>query len=103
MGINNLNKILKRHAPECYVEVHLYKYAFERIAIDTSLFVYKYKTIFGEKWLNAFINMICCLRKNEIHPIFIFDSKQMFFITLERTGLWEAHLGAEGFEASRLA
>lgn len=75
MGINNLNKILKRHAPECYVEVHLYKYAFERIAIDTSLFVYKYKTIFGEKWLNAFINMICCLRKNEIHPIFIFDSK----------------------------
>ena len=75
MGINNLNKILKRHAPECYVEVHLYKYAFERIAIDTSLFVYKYKTIFGEKWLNAFINMICCLRKNDIHPVFIFDSK----------------------------
>jgi 5'-3' exonuclease len=75
MGINNLNKILKRHSPGCYVEVHLYKYAFQKIAIDTSLFMYKYKTIFGERWLNAFINMICCLRKNEIHPIFIFDSK----------------------------
>lgn len=75
MGIKNLHKVLKHHCPDVYHEVHLSHYAYKKVAIDTSLYMFKYKTIFGEdKWLNAFINLVCCLRRNEIHCVFIYDT-----------------------------
>tara|TARA_B100000900_G_C20563664_1_gene710047 strand:+ start:454 stop:1509 length:1056 start_codon:yes stop_codon:yes gene_type:complete len=75
MGINHLHKLLKKHSPDSYRCVKLKEYQFQKIAIDVSLYMYKYKCILGENWLNAFINLICCLRKNDIHGVFIFDSK----------------------------
>ena len=75
MGINHLNKIIKKYCPECYKTKKLNEYRFQKIALDVSLYMYKYKCILGENWLNAFINLVCCLRKNDIHGIFIFDSK----------------------------
>jgi len=76
MGINNLNKILKRYSPESFETIQLSSLSGKKIAIDTSLYMYKYKVIFGEIiWLRAFCNLICCMRKHNIHPIFIFDSQ----------------------------
>ena len=76
MGIHGLNKFLKEKCPNCYKKVNLHNFEYKKIAIDTSLYMYKYKCIFGEdRWMDAFINLVCCLRKNEIHCIFIFDSK----------------------------
>ena len=75
MGIKNLSKILKKYSPEVYREKSLQEYAGKKIGIDISLYMYKYKCIFGEAWLNAFVNLICCLRKFNIHLVFIFDSK----------------------------
>lgn len=76
MGINNLNKILKKYSPNCFKTIKLSSLFGKKIAIDTSLYMYKYKVIFGEViWLRAFCNLICCMRKHNIHPIFIFDSQ----------------------------
>jgi len=76
MGIHHLNKILRKYSPTSFREVPLTHYAYKKIAIDVSLYMFKYKTIFGEdRWITAFISLICCLRRNEIHCIFIFDSK----------------------------
>lgn len=75
MGINHLHKLLKKHSPDSYKCVKLKEYQFKKIAIDVSLYMYKYKCILGDDWLNAFINLVCCLRKNDIHGVFIFDSK----------------------------
>jgi 5'-3' exonuclease len=75
MGIHNLNKILKKECGDMFETVSLKKYAYKKIAIDTSLYMYKYKVIFNDGWLRAFTNLVCCLRKNDVHPIFIFDSK----------------------------
>ena len=75
MGINNLYKILRKYSPNSFKTVPLSKYSNKKIAIDTNLYMYKYKVIFGEDWLRAFTNLICCLRKNNIHPVFIIDSK----------------------------
>ena len=75
MGIKHLNKILRKYCPECYKTKKLIEYQFKKIALDVSLYMYKYKCILGDNWLNAFINLVCCLRKNDIHGIFIFDSK----------------------------
>ena len=43
---------------------------YKKIAVDTSLYIYKYKVIAGEHWIDSFIKLICCLRKFDVHPIF---------------------------------
>ena len=70
-----MNKFLKRHCPNVFVENDLGNYAYKKIAIDISLYIFKYKAIFRERWLDAFINLICCLRRNNIHCVFIYDGK----------------------------
>ena len=73
MGIKSLNNLLKRFE-HIHEEIHLSEYAYKKVAIDTSLFVYKYKFTQGEQWMNSFVNLVSRLRKNEIHCVFIFDS-----------------------------
>ena len=36
--------------------------------------MFKYKAIYGDRWLDAFINLVTCFRKNEIHCVFIYDN-----------------------------
>ena len=74
MGIANMNVFLRKHCPHVFEEIHLSEYAFKKIAIDTSLFLCKFKAIRGPEWLNAFVNLVSCLRKNELHCVFIYDS-----------------------------
>lgn len=74
MGINSLNKFLRNNCPEVYECIHISEYSFKKVAIDISLYLCKYKIICGNKWLAAFINLVACLRKNEIHCVFIYDS-----------------------------
>lgn len=73
MGINNLNSLLRKHCPHVYKEVHLSEFAFQKISIDVSLFMCKYKTI-SDNWIGSFISLIACLRKNNVHCVFIFDT-----------------------------
>ena len=65
---------MRKNCPEVYEEIHISEYAYKKVAIDTSLFLCKYKAIYGEKWLVAFINLVSILRKNEIHCVFIYDN-----------------------------
>lgn len=74
MGIHNLNKFLRNNCPNIYEEIHISEYSFKKVAIDISLYLCKFKTICGDKWLSAFLNLISCLRKNEVHCVFIYDS-----------------------------
>ncbi len=75
MGVKGLNTIVKKYAPQCMTEIHISMYAYQKVAVDTSLYMFKYKVIFGDRWLTAFVNLVGCLRKNNIHPVFVFDSK----------------------------
>ena len=74
MGIHNLSPFLKKKCPIIFRDIHISKYRFKKIAVDLSLFLCKYKTVCGDRWIQAFINLVCCLRKYEVHPIFIYDS-----------------------------
>ena len=74
MGIKNLNVFLRKNCPKVFEEIHISEYAYKKVAIDTSLFLCKYKAIYGDKWLVAFINLVSILRKNEIHCVFIYDN-----------------------------
>ncbi len=75
MGVKGLNTLIKKYAPDAPVQVHLSHYALKKVAVDTSLFMFKYKVIFAERWMTAFINLVACFRRNNVHPVFIFDSK----------------------------
>ena len=45
-----------------------------KVSIDTSLFLCKFKAIAGDRWLESFIRLVSCLRRNEIHCVFIYDT-----------------------------
>jgi 5'-3' exonuclease len=72
MGIKGLKKFLTKHNIKG-IQLDLSKLAYQKIAIDTSIYMYKYKYIYQEKWLMGFIEMISNMRRNDIHPIFVFD------------------------------
>lgn len=73
MGIANLNNFLRKNCIEVFEEIHISEYAYMKVAIDTSLFLCKFKAIYNDKWLEAFIKLVSCLRRNEIHCVFIYD------------------------------
>lgn len=55
--------------------IHISKFCFEKIAIDSTLYLYKFKAALGDRWLTGVINLIKCMRTNNIHCVFIFDGK----------------------------
>ena len=75
MGINGLNQFLRKKFSNTYEEVHISDYRYKKVAIDISLYLYKFKIVAGEyRWITSFINMISFLRKNDIHCLFIYDN-----------------------------
>lgn len=75
MGIQGLTPFLKKYAPTAFSTVSLTMFSKKKIAVDISLFLYKYKVVFGEQWLSGIIQLFTCLRENAIHPVVIFDGE----------------------------
>jgi 5'-3' exonuclease len=73
MGIKNLNKFLRDVCPQVYKTTHISDYAYKKVAIDISIYLYKFKICFNEKWLTSMLNFVCSLRKNQLHPVFVYD------------------------------
>jgi 5'-3' exonuclease len=74
MGIKNLNTIIKRYAPNSFGKViSLSEYLGKRVAVDASVYMYKYKSVYGTRWISAFYNFIRAL--DGINCVFVFDSK----------------------------
>lgn len=74
MGICGLSDFIKKKHPNVFKDISMNDMRYKKIAVDTSLYLYKYKVIGGDNWMDSFIRMICCLRKFDVHPIFIFDT-----------------------------
>ena len=74
MGINGLNTFLKEVVPDSIREVSLNKFNKCTIAIDTSIYLYKflYK---NDRFLEGFFQQIYRLLLNNIIPIYIFDGQ----------------------------
>ena len=78
MGIKDLTVFLKEHAPESISKGNLSQFAKDknvkmRAAIDTSLFLYKYKYRCGDNFIIEFLEQINRLLINNIEPIYVFD------------------------------
>jgi 5'-3' exonuclease len=75
MGIKSLHKLLEKYAKGCYQTKHLSEYSFKKVAIDISLYLYKYKAIAGPRWVESFISLVNCLRKWDVHCLFVYDGQ----------------------------
>nr|QBK87422.1 MAG: flap endonuclease [Marseillevirus LCMAC201] len=78
MGIKDLCQFLRKTAPDLVVEVPLSSLSGQRLAVDASVYLYKFICIdnqFKGQWVDMFINFIVWLRKNNIRPVFVFDGK----------------------------
>jgi flap endonuclease-1 len=74
MGIKNLKVVLDRFAKNSVVMKHLSNYSGKKLAIDTSIFIYKYIYNY-ENFYIGFIQQIIKLKKFGIIPVYIFDGK----------------------------
>lgn len=75
MGIRNLHKFLKRHAPNVYREVSISNYRNKSIVIDINVYLYKYKSLNANHWYTSLYKLVNMLRKYEIDCVFIYDTK----------------------------
>jgi flap endonuclease-1 len=78
MGIKDLTVFLKEYAPETISKGNLSEFTKNsnhkmRAAIDTSLFLYKYKYRSGDNFIIEFLEQINRLLINKIEPIYVFD------------------------------
>lgn len=76
MGIKGLSQFLKKFEVHETLDVTILKYT--KIAIDTPMFLYKFKSVCepnSDDWLGQFINLVVFLRKHDIHPVFLFEGK----------------------------
>ena len=74
MGIKDLNGFLKKKIPNTIKKVHLKEHAGKRVAIDTSIYFYKFlykHPIFIEQFLDQIYRLV----QSGITPIYIFDGK----------------------------
>lgn len=75
MGIKNLHTFLRKMDKSLYDTIDLKTLSGKTLAVDTSIFMCKYKSMLGKRWLNGFWNLALCMRNNNVNLIFIYDSK----------------------------
>ena len=75
MGIKDLKDYIRKNYPRCIQNTNISEFENEKIIIDIASYLYKYKIVNGEEWLNMIIPFFCTLKKNNIHPTIIFDGK----------------------------
>lgn len=73
MGIKGLKQWLKKKCPNVFYKIPISCFSGKRIAVDTSIYLYKFICSSPEYYFDLFVNMIMCLRKNNIRPIFVID------------------------------
>lgn len=100
MGIKNLTEFLRNKFPQIFKTVHISEYHYKKVAIDISLYMNVFIHRFARRtskpgskvvvecrkqdWIPGFIDLVATLRKNEVHCIFIYDTKAPVEKTVER-------------------
>jgi flap endonuclease-1 len=74
MGIKRLKHLIRKYAPNSIIERDLSHYANKIIAIDVSIYLYKFAYISGDP-IELLMKQILKLRKNNIIPLYVFDGK----------------------------
>jgi 5'-3' exonuclease len=73
MGVKQLNSYLKKHSKNGLKKINLYELKNKSIAIDASIYIYKYLTT--NSLYESIFNMCFRFRQFKINAVFIFDGK----------------------------
>lgn len=73
MGVKQLNLYLKKYCNKSIKKINLYELKNKKIAVDTSIYIYKYLTT--ETLLESIFNMCFRFRQYNINAVFVFDGK----------------------------
>ena len=73
MGVKLLSKLLKTECGDCVRKVHLRQLYGEKICIDTSIYLYRYKSM--ESLLEKIYLMCSIFKYYNIVQLFVFDGK----------------------------
>ena len=73
MGIKDLNKFIKTFSPKAINQVPISNYAGKTLAVDTSIFLYKFK--YSYKLIDSFFQQYCHFKKEGVELIYVFDGK----------------------------
>lgn len=73
MGIKNLNTFITKYANEGIKDINISSLNGYKIAIDTSIFLYKF--MYSNKFIDSFIQQIYHFQTFNIIPIYIFDGQ----------------------------
>lgn len=77
MGILGLNDLLRSECPHIFHKTHIDSLCGKVLAVDISVFLYKYVRSYGEpNWIQSLIRFLCALKKSGIKPVIIFDGTQ---------------------------
>lgn len=74
MGIKDLNKILRSNCVSAINDRPLSAYVGYRVAIDTSIFLYKFMYVYGNV-VDGLVRLTTVLLKNGILPVYVLDGK----------------------------
>jgi 5'-3' exonuclease len=78
MGLSGFLSFLRKKVPQVIREEHLSLYAYERVFIDISGYLYRYICTFGKeqhRWVVAILQFLAAFRDNKVIPIPVFDGK----------------------------
>lgn len=76
MGIKNLNRYFRNTVKRGAIKrIHIEDLKNDIIAIDTSIFLYKFTILKGGSLLDHFKTMVDMFRQNKVTPFFVFDGK----------------------------
>lgn len=73
MGIKDLNKFIKTFAPKAIKQVPISNYKGQTLAVDTSIFLYKFK--YSNKLIDSFFQQYYHFKKEGVDLIYVFDGK----------------------------
>jgi len=73
MGVPHLNSLILSQAPEATTKTHLSSLSGQKVAIDTSIFMYRYKE--KDCLLENIYNLVNLFKKHNIVACFVFDGK----------------------------
>ena len=74
MGIKQLYKMIKQHAPQAMTDHSLSEFKGSKVVIDFSLYVHRFNSVQGHSFTGLF-HQINLLKENEITPIYVFDGE----------------------------
>lgn len=78
MGIKDLKKLIVKYSPDAYKVCKLNEYRNHTVAIDASIYMYRYMSsgdLTIKTMLTGIIRQILVLLEAGIHPIYVFDGK----------------------------